>query len=42
LNDSRKAALPPFDQVKDAVEKSLRERQMAEFQAKLRSAAKIQ
>lgn len=42
LNDTRQAALPPFDQVKEAVEKSLRERQMGEFQAKLRGAAKIQ
>ena len=42
LNDVRQAALPPFDQVKGAIEKNLRERQFSDLQDKLRAAARIQ
>lgn len=42
LNDVRKAAAPPFDQVKPAIQKSLQQRQMGEFEAKLRGAARIE
>ena len=42
LLDVRKAAAPDFNQVKDAVRKSLQQRQMAEFEGKLRKNARIQ
>ncbi len=42
LMDTRKAAAPDFAQVKDAVRKSLEQRQMAEFEGKLRKNARIQ
>ncbi len=42
LIDVRQAALPPYDQVKAAIEKNLRERQFSDLQVKLRAAARIQ
>jgi peptidyl-prolyl cis-trans isomerase C len=42
LIDVRQAALPPYEQVKAAIEKNLRERQFSDLQAKLRGAARIQ
>lgn len=42
LLDTRKATAPDFEQVKGAVRKSLEQRQMAEFEAKLRKNARVQ
>lgn len=42
LLDTRKAAAPDFEQVKDAVRKSLQQRQMAEFEGNLRKNARVQ